>query len=92
MSLHRPTSVRDGRRASNEVLRSPVSTELAPERQVLSFSPAVLPAGLQFCEQEGVRMPAQPLAPREPDANHWRMVTVGLPQLQSTCNQFLRGL
>jgi hypothetical protein len=39
-----------------------VSTELAPERQVFSFSPAVLPTGLPFREQEGVRMPAQPLA------------------------------
>jgi hypothetical protein len=39
-----------------------VSTELAPEREVFSFSAAVLPPGLPFCEQEGVRMPAKSLA------------------------------
>jgi hypothetical protein len=68
-----------------------VSTELAPEREVFTFSPAVLPPGLPFCDQEGVRMPPSRSLPRELDASKGGMVTVGLPQLQSTCNQFLRG-
>jgi hypothetical protein len=38
-----PAFIRHRRRASDDFLGSLVSTELAPERPVFSFSPAVLP-------------------------------------------------